>query len=157
MGFSFLSRSSAVPQTGEWKWLSLNLPNCALGECNPVGPSPDVGVGGTTACSGIVLRVYYYITVVVVVVFVLLCSIKPKNLLKQPTTPPPPLPHTHTHKLCDRCNIRGFFGWAYRREFVWALGLPQSNVRFRRLLACVAGQKRGMGGREKGRGIGERG
>lgn len=69
-------------------------------ECNPVGPSPDVGVGGTTACGGIILRVYYYITVlVVVVVFVLLCEIKPKNLLKQ--GPP--------HKLCDRCNIRRFF------------------------------------------------
>ena len=28
-------------------------------DCNAVGPSPDGGVGGTTACSGIILRVYY--------------------------------------------------------------------------------------------------
>ena len=29
-------------------------------DCNAVGPSPDGGVGGTTACSGIILRVYYF-------------------------------------------------------------------------------------------------
>ena len=64
-------------------------------DCNAVGPSPDGGVGGTTACSGIILGVYYCC-------FCCCCCCCCAYVRNKTWN----FTEGRSHKLCDRCNIR---------------------------------------------------